>query len=386
MMVDRELQIGPLLLAGLIVGAAPPVHAQDTAPRQWTGEPVVQAGELDGPGALGPVFHVERGRGGELFVSQHTLQIISVFDGNGRFVRTLGRPGDGPGEFRGLGRIGRMADTLWAIDHGRLHLWDSELRLVRTHAPIMPVPSPSLMVIPGPPMAEGLLLALPRSSRPEDGQPVMLVDREGEVQRVLAYISTVGRVVELQFRGDPFGAPFPVTNPWADEPLWLNSADGRSLLVVERRAAARSTDAAFRIMRIDLAGDTVLNRTIPYEPVPLDRGARDEAIKASAERVARIRSVALAEAERVLQRGLPVPPHLPPVTQLVPGSDGTIWLRREDVRSETVTWDVFNEHGVLLGRIRLPTEFRVHGANRQHIWGVVRDDLDVPFVRVYRTK
>lgn len=233
-------------------------------------------------------------------------------------------------------------------------------------------------------MADGLMLTLPRSSRPEDNLPVMLVDREGEVQRVLAHVSTVGRDVMLQFRGDRFGVPVPVTNPWADEQLWMNSADGRSLLIVERRAAGRPTDASFRIMRIDLTGDTVVDRTVPYEPVLLDRTAHHAAIRALAERVAKSRSVPVVEAERVLQRGLPVPPHLPPVTQLVPGSDGTIWLRREQIRSEAMVWDVFDEHGVPIGRVRLPADLRVHGANRQHVWGVVRDDLDVPFVRVYR--
>lgn len=52
-------------------------------------------------------------------VSQPALSQVLVFDSLGQLSATLGRRGDGPGEFRDLLSIGTLGDTLYVTDRGR---------------------------------------------------------------------------------------------------------------------------------------------------------------------------------------------------------------------------------------------------------------------------
>jgi hypothetical protein len=52
-------------------------------------------------------------RDGNLYVFDRPALSVKVFSSSGRFVRTIGRPGQGPGEFEGPAMIGVKGDTLW---------------------------------------------------------------------------------------------------------------------------------------------------------------------------------------------------------------------------------------------------------------------------------
>jgi hypothetical protein len=75
-----------------------------------------------------------------------------------------------------------------------------------------------------------------------------------------------------------------------------------------------------------------------------------------------------------------LPPHMPPVTKLVPASDGTTWLRREDMRQATVEWQVLDREFNEIARATLPSDLEVFRITGDRILGRVTDDLDVPFV------
>ncbi len=51
-----------------------------------------------------------------IFVLQGGIPEIRVYGLDGRYRRTIGRAGAGPGEFDGLEVIGVLGDTLWAVD------------------------------------------------------------------------------------------------------------------------------------------------------------------------------------------------------------------------------------------------------------------------------
>lgn len=60
---------------------------------------------------------------------------VKVFDANGRYLSTIGRPGDGPGEFRQLGAVcAAPGDTIVAIGYGapRVSVFDRAGTHVRT--------------------------------------------------------------------------------------------------------------------------------------------------------------------------------------------------------------------------------------------------------------
>jgi len=89
-----------------------------TTPLQRLGEPVVVIGAED---ADDPNFEFSYIMDIELFgdgvaVTQQQPPEIRVFDLTGAFVRTIGREGAGPGEFRSVWWIDLVRDTLWSFD------------------------------------------------------------------------------------------------------------------------------------------------------------------------------------------------------------------------------------------------------------------------------
>src|SRR5690606_27530235 len=105
----RALLLASCLLAPLAA------HAQTTP--LWTATPELRIGSLDRADyALTEVHDLAVDAAGNLYVAQRTEGLIRVFDARGRFVRTVGRRGAGPGEFQDIARIGLRGDTLWATD------------------------------------------------------------------------------------------------------------------------------------------------------------------------------------------------------------------------------------------------------------------------------
>jgi hypothetical protein len=68
------------------------------------------------------------------------------------------------------------------------------------------------------------------------------------------------------------------------------------------------------------------------------------------------------------------------VTGVVAGNDGSIWLRREPVSFDSVSWDVLNSGGSREGSLRVAAGLQIHAVSGNTVWGVIRDELDVPYV------
>jgi hypothetical protein len=366
------------LIAVITAGAAAGAAAQ---PARWTATPAVRAGAADGPGALAGVFDIEIGPAGEVLVAQARLGTMAVFDSAGRYRRSIGRRGSGPGEFNVLGRLGWTGDTLWAVDFGRLHLYDEDITYVRTvPQPSVDLPASVIRMLAGPIMADGTLLGIPIPAGDAETVPVMLLSADGGPVRTLAHVVPTAGMTRTEFAEGKF---ISLASPWPDHTLWLNDNDGRGIVALHRAAAEQAGPASFEILRIGIRGDTLLHRRIPYTPTALSEGVSERVFGRMAQRHAERFSVTPASAERTLRATLPAPRFLPPVTDFVPGRDGTFWVRREDVRADSADWEVYDDEANLLGVVSLPARYELMRAQADRLWGVLTDSLDVPFVQVY---
>jgi hypothetical protein len=348
---------------------------------RWNAVPGVRAGVLDGPGALADVFDIEVGPGGEILAAQVRGASIAVFAENGDYRRSIGRRGDGPGEFQILGRMGWSGDTLWVIDFGKLHLFTRELEFVRTIVhPSVPPPAGVQRLIPGPVLADGSVLAVPIF--PDSGRlsPFLRISPTGVIQDTLFHLPQRNTIVHLEVGGV---RPANLLHPWIANPLWLPASDGRSVVIVKRPIARDGGRGTFELMRLNLAGDTLVKRAIAYQPIEIDDESRDRAYARLAVRAAQQTEATPARAEREIRQVIEPARHHAPVSELVVGRDSTIWLRREDLGRETASWDIFDFGGSLLARLTLPSDFRVLRAQRSRVWGVETDSLDVQYIRVY---
>jgi hypothetical protein len=356
-----------------------PAAVASQAPR-WEGREILRLGGVDGPAALAGVFDGEFARDGRILVAQ-TNAGLAEFGPNGRYLRTVGRKGPGPGEFTFMSRLGWKADTLWAVDMNRLNLFDSDLRFVRTVTPQLEAPPPGMRVNPGPLMADGSVIFVAVGGNDGPDPPVILASEEGRRIRVLARGTDRPRQTTVNA---PTGLAIWTPDPWPSHTLWLHDTDGRSIILVDRRDEENPDEPVYRIMRIALNGDTVTNAAIRYTPRPIGRDLSDAFFRQRAEWMAsRPGDLTVASAERLLRGAMTIPRHAPPVTKVVPASDGTTWVRREDLRDATVEWQVLDREFDEVARLTLPADLEVFRVTADRILGRVTDDLDVPWVVVY---
>ena len=96
---------------------------------------VVTIGGLDGPGlhVVTVLSHVAVDRNDRFLIGEARLAEFSVFDSTGRFLRTVGRRGEGPGEYRSIRHIGVGPQYIHVFDGnvGRTML-DHDFAVVRT--------------------------------------------------------------------------------------------------------------------------------------------------------------------------------------------------------------------------------------------------------------
>jgi hypothetical protein len=321
-------------------------------------------------------------------VGEPQIPGIIVFNSQGEFERVIGRRGQGPGEYSLIGSLGWRGDTLYTLDHGRIHFYSAELDHLSTHriAPRYPRTPDILLVMPGPLTANGNILAYAEPTaraqeKEELSLPLLLLDRSGEHVGTVGQIRASNRSVQIQLPSDQ---RLRATNPWRDDDLWTITADGSTVVVSTRTLPGGSPRRAqFSVIALAMSGDTVYRRTFSYTPHELEREEYEEEIRSTANRLSSGKEVSAATVADLLRNALPRPRTQPPLSAIVAGRDGTLWLRRE-AQGPRVVWNILNETGALVGSVELPSELRVLRAELGRVWGVSRDNLDVPFVEVWQ--
>lgn len=97
-------RLGSVLVAALLMLAAPVAGqssvVEDCADCELTATLVVELGTLDGPGALGAPARIARRRNGQWVVTDYQEPSrLRFFGPDGEWIRTIGRSGQGPGEY-----------------------------------------------------------------------------------------------------------------------------------------------------------------------------------------------------------------------------------------------------------------------------------------------
>ena len=356
--------------------------------------PEISVGEVDGAEEylFGSISSIAVNDNRDLYVLDGQAQHVRVFDSAGAYVETLGRRGEGPGEFRYAEAIALLPDgrlvvrdsrnhrisvfgpgpgqtDQWGFDAGNsgsnypLHT-DVHGRTYLNTRDLSSTDWARHIIVIGP---DGTHLdTLPEPSSPYE-PPVVVA--EGEVE-------------------GGFGS-YRVPAPFAPSFQWTIHASGRFV-------TGLPADYRIELARDD--GILGIERTTDPAPVHDDEGAQ------------RRESV-----ERRLQSNIPgwtwdgpsIPEHKPFYHQLLAGRDGRIWVELwteasrveneeydpDDPRSAPVSWveplryDVFESDGTYLGAVVPPDEFTSFVQpvfDGDQVWGVTRDELGVQRVVRYR--
>lgn len=375
---------------------------------EWGLEETLRIGALDGDQALAGVLDLDVGPDGNVYVAQEFTPHIAVFSPAGDLVRTIGRAGDGPGEFDGWPvRLGWIGDTLWVKDHGATKLFSPDGRESRRIQFGHIMVEEGSRFRPGVPLADGTFLGTRVLSGnipaffTADSLSLPRFEPDGSLVDVIAKIAQPTRVP----LSDGNFAAHPMES-WIGE-SWLPvevTPDGTAVIFVQN--VRTETPASFDLVRMGIDGNGQMARRIPFEPRPVSSSEGDWLREVFGNWLAGdyqprpsafLSEATLERRRREAAAAIPIPQHYPPVRRLVAGEGGTIWVLRELTPPDLVDlWDVYGPEGDLEGSVRIRDgrsgrvpwfpRLTIFRASRVEVWGTTMDELDVPYIHRYRVR
>jgi len=379
-----------------------------TSPDLFSGDPWVVSGpelkfgsvEDDPDYIFGPVFGLLLGPDSLLYSLHFGEASVRRWTADGLPAGSIGRAGEGPGEFQRPWGMGFFQDSLWVWDLDGYHVsyFDLEGEFLGRVTPGFDIGGPGgSPPRPSQPFRDGTFLGREPawSHQIATGEltetAITHMDSEGETLGIIWKHPHEPRDGLALLNEDGFGGSF-LAQPFGDGVTFTVLDDG--LAVIERRAWTGEGEPVFTLSRIGLAGDTVFSIPVRYTPVPLPVERTDSAVQVVTDRLYESMSrrepgLARARLEARIRDAMYQPDFVPPVGAVMTAGDGKLWLRRFDpIESESgealAEWWVFDPMGAPVVRALLPTGLRVMHIANEHVWGTEQDELDVDYIVRYR--
>lgn len=340
-------------------------------------DPLLDIGVADGPQEyqLYRAWSAVRRSDGTVVVANGGTNELRFYGRKGEHLFSVGRSGEGPGEFNDLQRVWLLpGDSLLAYDFGpsRLSVFSPSgdfVRSVHVRAP------DGRQVIARGSFEDGSLIAVgaPIWSAPgattgvvRDSVPYYRYDPRGTL------VDTLGRFPGVEvFRvvsGDDWrltGLPFPRAPLAAvgGERFHFGPADAYEILTYSPGGELE------RVIRLPHE-----RRAVTPEDVDRFRTTRLERAEREGTR---------PSMERMLSQ-MPYPEWLPPYEDIEVDADGNLWVAdyRTSPNAEQ-RWKVFSPAGEWLGTVALPPRLQVFQIGADFVLGGWTDDLEVEHVRLY---
>lgn len=335
---------------------------------------------------------IARRSGQRIYVANGLPPQIRIFDRAGTHLRSLGSPGDGPGEFRAIFGIWISGDTIVASDPGtgRVTRFHSSGELLDSHvyqAAIRAAGSVPSVIVGR--FEDGSFMARPNVVWPTlaDGQG--LVRPRYALLRVSPDASSVDTIGT--FRASAYlvsGARQGVPN------FWSIPFSSRSYTVAHGAYAYVSDSETLSATQLGLDGEPVQHFAREDFPATQVTQAEWDEVRES-----RIDGVTQSyrergESEDVLEeeirtirrqfREMPRPESFPAHSSLRVDALGNVWLRHHAATpGELRTWSVFSEDGSFIATAETPTQLWITEIGADYVIGVWTGELDVQTVREF---
>ncbi len=363
--------------------ASLPLWRLDSAPRT-----VITAATTGDSTALSLVGPVRWLKDGSLVVADLGAYQLLVFDSTGRYQRSLGRRGAGPGEFRDIASIGDGgADTITTYDRSlrRLTIWDHASGYVRA---VGLNDGGSLEAMPGDAWLwnDSLVVVLQLAITPRPAIAAGATVQRWPMRAHLTLRDTAGTVIKrsAEFDGTYSGIheSGDTRLPFANQPF----------VAVARDRVYFGSGADFRLSYVDLGFGLVGEIRWPSLVEALTGAqvdqVRDETLDLLSERMPRDQA-----RERIAMNFVPeiLPKTRPAIGRVMADAEGRLWVERFEavrlgsmIQTPGAQWVILASDGHPLARFSLPAHTRLEGIRGDEVVVVQRDSLDVPSIAIYR--
>lgn len=378
----------PILIGVLSVALSPAGCGEDRAPETGTiavpgapaavaPEPLAVVGEAAGDTLhefhqVTTPFALPDGR---IVVPLTSMGMIRVFSPEGEFLESLGRPGQGPGEFSRIGSAWPRGDTVEVADSRNRRITrflpDGSVRTVSLEPGV-----PAEVAVPGA-FGEGWALVGIARVDPR-GWDRLVVHHFGETGEHLGELASVEGYLRYTFPGG--GSPVPF------------SPRAQYAVHADRLFLGHTLDPAIQVL--DTGGERVAS--ISWDPGPEPDAERAQRLVADS--AAARWGGEEGEARRDRIREAPLPPNLPAYSTLLVDSEGFLWVRpwepllhATDLGGLTRVgpggrWRILSPEGEDLGIVDLPPELEPSWIGPDRVVGIRRDAYDVESVRVHELR
>lgn len=339
-------------------------------------EPAVQIGGTD-VGELYELYAVRsaaRLLDGRIVIANGGTQELRFYSPDGGYLNSAGGEGEGPGEFRRMGWMQRLAgDSLFVHDYGlrRISVFSGGGEFVRSirleSTPDLPFASPIGVYADLTMLARGF--ANSGDTEPDGLQryesPMYHLDSDGLLMTELGLFSgdeTYYQAFEGGFRF--YDAVFPRSTRFIvrDDVFYVAANDHCEIRLFSPAGELK------RIVRRDHIAVVVTD-----EHLRLERDRRDAA---SGPTSSFVRLGVFDE--------IPKPEFFPAYLHLRVDDARNMWVQEFPVPGTTsAVWSVFDSTGVLLGEVEAPLRFEPYHIGDDFLLGMWRDELDVEYVRLY---
>ena len=317
----------------------------------------------------------------EIVVPEPQDSRVRVYDSTGTLMVTIGRRGEGPGEFQAVAPVFWAADTLVVFDMqlARATYLLPDGTPARTEAGRFFRPdfgasgadssfmffTPEAVDEEGAMLGSAYLNVSTGGRRESFGQVLLRVSRDGEPHVVASPPNDEHRMVIVSGLGNPV--------PFVFRPRTEIAPDGSRLLFM---TADQSTlDATYNLTLVRPTHDTVFTRSYAYAAEPIPDSAMDRGIAEM------VRENNLARRFRAQARERA--PAVYPPTAVTLGLDGTIWVALRPTEHGTPV-HVLSETGDPIASLLLPKRTRIQQASMTHVWVTEYDPLDLASVVRYQ--
>ena len=311
------------------------------------------------------VFGAVRLDNGTTVLAEEGGARLLYFSPDGALKRSVGRRGDGPGEFRLPQFLGHAGDTVWVYDYSlaRLTRFNAEGDLIDI-VNLTP-PLPSALALGRLPDGSFLFMGQWRSNVARNAQGLMrdtvAVVRYRDGVRADTVATAPGR--EFLQRADETGRMVMMVAVFArrasattwGESIVLGAQTEHSLRVVgpdgRDRQVIRWSGPDLTLTTADVTGwvDAQVATVPPDQREPL----------------------------RFVFAASPAPERGPSYDRMLADASGYLWVSEYPrAGGEPVRWDVFAPDGTWLGPVRAPDQFRLLDIGRDWVLGVRVDSLD----------
>ena len=342
-------------------------------------------GEEPGDPPLHVVPHSEY-RGGSAWLLEPSEGKLRVYTATGRRIDTMGRGGPGPGEFLRPVRFGFRADSLWVLDQGRgrilwFHPDDGFLGELTSSGPVSWQGSAYGSV--GEPMADGFMLlrpAIPSQGFPDGIHPPIALIRhhpaDGRTEPFAWMASVPSNAARIPNPQGVGAGTAIMAEPFNVIPIVRVVADGAGIVAVERQEPVGTYPVdpvadGGRLTRIGPSGDTLWVLLLGLPAPRLTDEVVDSVVDARypwrAESSMGLPAPAWTE---YLIRHFRIPESAPPAERVTVASDGRVWVGGSGHLGPHRPWVVVSPSGEMEARLSLPSDWSLHGARHDTIWGL----------------